>query len=1732
MPDSFAPDSFTPDTATDSFQADSFTADAPAAPEPQPIQLPTAGPVAQPVAAAPDATTPGPTVKDMARSFIDWGTGSSPEERNKMRVGVTGDGLKGATNAFVEGRGYGKPDQLSTKVDEHYFGGVPVAGVLNAAKDQAIARPVNAFRNTVGNFAVESGIAAAKGIASLMPYDPGTYDEADQSQAAQRIRRGEIFNREGGLGELLTREAGSFFGGDAVALRPDEPAAVKGVAQLESKVGVVKGAYIQGIAHYIGQAPVLLLNTGLGAAAVPEVTGATMLGTFGRVAAQSAIEGLGQGVGSGLMTPGADVLEQGAAGALVGGALGPVAHAAGHLAGETHAIWAAFMKGEGTQALVNEFEGAISEARNAVGRENKPAVQAAMFAKAPSAPVVVNEAFKLHPDDVSFRTLTPGVEGEVIGRSYAVEYDRAGNALVRHEDIPLRDKKAVANWYRSKHPDAPFIPNKMMDPTQAAVIPDLAFEDLRDLSEAVYYRGPSVADRTGIRRSKFSDSPDLAAEKTRALKSEADMLNAQARFEGEGGGLMKVELRPAAERRAGKVLKPGDTGYKLEVRPAGEAPEHRVPDTRELARGDVVKTADNRVGAVAAVHGNDVHFWDVNARKMEVLPLEHVVLMPRGDESKVVAQWGGEEAFAKTVPPEGKTLTDEPVVNWRPQKRPPDSFVPDSAPAPEPRKYTASKAPEQGPGGFVRPAAGPKSALPGDELLYRLQKLTPERVAAYYGETLDVAGRILKNLEERGLAKYEGGGRWTSNRKPPVRVPDFRAPEGVHEDYAVRMLGGELGIYRGLDKNNPALHLVEVQTGNEPKRIPSPSGQGWDVPNPRAGKPKTEMRSLPAREFNTAVPVTMADRALAQLDPSIGITYPMPREYTLPPSQENANAVRALRKSALGNAMQATVSAAKSFQRFFVNDMYLVPAEARRLAVQASSARPNQRATALQITNTLGRAFGGDLNSRPAQELVRVIEARATAKPGEVMSPRDLELINWANKNPEQANEGLGLIKNLLSEVKDNSAELGLRGLADIAGTEAARNAGAEPEYLAAMYRLFSMRDKWVDAMTAAPRGSNLANTWDKGMEWAVEQVSKKGKKHVSLADVDVLLRQVLRESNPIEAMGKEGLLSPDAKGRLMFKDALDPRLKGLLGEETSGLIRLAHTVSAQRALLDINSTAEALVGSKWFSFGPRSDLTAQIADNKIFGKAAKGYTTPEIAAIFNPKKVDSTTNALSRVFGFVGGKWKGGVTVYGGFQPWVNNAARNIKSMMISGGFSPLDPATHGAYVDAAKMLWAYRSDPSINGPASLLIEAMRFGAVSSGFGQGEISSTQSRLAAKVLRSIAEPRTDFLGAWADVGAYVRDAGADITGEIREAYDAIDRIAKFGTYINLRRQFLAKGMSVHDAAALAAERINQSFPNFDNVGHGVDALRKTTGLLAPFLSAKVEDIRINAMLVSRLARTAANPTAPNAETHLVGKIAQMGLLLGGAAYSLKMQRRMNGISDERLSAAVATSPLLDRSRAPGAVFGTSPDEKGRIPMYNLTSWEDALNVCRGNVDDKLLNLVILNTMKDLGGEGSVVGDALQSVAEHAGMVRPQPRDMPVGEGEGDVGELMRYLAYNGPAQGLTRGFEALKKGGGITPLRPTQEQWTPGQVAQKLGGLPFSGPISLPDNPNGSPTAFRRVKEAGGIRSEMEAEIHRIAADPTLSQADKQRLITTKVQRMTSVYGGMSGMFPSGGGPQ
>lgn len=731
----------------------------------------------------------------------------------------------------------------------------------------------------------------------------------------------------------------------------------------------------------------------------------------------------------------------------------------------------------------------------------------------------------------------------------------------------------------------------------------------------------------------------------------------------------------------------------------------------------------------------------------------------------------------------------------------------------------------------------------------------------------------------------------------------------------------------------------------------------------------------------------------------------------------------------------------------------------------------------------------------------------------------------FGRKHPQIAQEAIDMHRDMMLDIQEGEKKLEAMGFIP-EGRSALRDRGAMEQYRAQVYyRHFLGRGQWAKAI---PR-----DTLEDGIKFLIKENPTASESDIRAAVVDII-----GANDPAEAFAASGLGGGRAASLLKKRDLTLPKpIRDLLGEITSGPVRIAITHAKQQSLLHQAYIWREVVQSPYAS--PVQSATHPIEipnDRALYGPAAGMFVTRELEPLKHMPKAAQAAPGFMRALGLNVGSWVKGNQVVLSPHAWVNNAMRNFKGSVLAGGLVPWKPREFAVQMkNAMQVMQAYRRNPSSRGMGALLLEAKRVGAVPMGFGRAEAGGSDAG------QKFLEELTEHLG--------TRDNIFDAMDKIRQKvellrlpvrklapyYDAIDTWFKLGNYMALRQRGLAKALKDgvlkpnemilsktgkiigttnravgEQIARDAAHKINLSFPNFEHPVKPAARMRQTPfGAVSSYLTSALEEMRVNAMLMAQRL----NPKSADFEPDLMGRVVASSAMVAGVGGLIWGLRCANGISDEEVAEDRKAMSKASQVYRPGEIALPVRDDKGRVQFFDLGSWAPEMQLAQGHPDDPLGSRLAYNAVTTLTGlKDSWAEDAVvRPFTEWAGLTTPLPMgpQRPKFGEEGTMKAMTDYFSkMSGVVPGVVANYarQAAHLPGNVSPF---QEPLTTGQfVANQV--LPTTRAVTTPsslERPGQSPTYRARLYETKRKIEELKKEAYSIGVDKRRSKEERHDLL-------------------------
>lgn len=832
--------------------------------------------------------------------------------------------------------------------------------------------------------------------------------------------------------------------------------------------------------------------------------------------------------------------------------------------------------------------------------------------------------------------------------------------------------------------------------------------------------------------------------------------------------------------------------------------------------------------------------------------------------------------------------------------------------------------------------------------------------------------------------------------------------------------------------------------------------------------------------------------AVAQRSSSPGVDEKNIRAPDEPPFIMDAAVVDA---DNVGKFMQAAAKANEpglvdKFMDGMLHDIHRGPRELRERLQQLLGAR------ALNRADELIRPFRKRL---PGKDVVhKASYAMKKFQQGE------LSLDDLKATLPEQYRADFAdFAKQFVGEIEQNSKYFESRGLGR--AIEPMTEERLAP-YLGRFYYTFMLpQGEWAKIVANAPPGTSPHRARLDMEAYLYEDAAKHGEL-LDEAQVGQELMSILRAENPMEFFRSRANSSTEA-GRSKAFDRLRKRknlpevFRRFLGEEENGVVAMAYTLAHQRQLKAQieawDSLAADVAGGVMKPVLSTAPVPGwiKVPDKPTFGAAAGQFVHPSFrSALEMPKAYNHGLGIMHKVVGNL----KYAQVVGGGPSAYVNNFMRNLWGSVLSGLFDPLRPdKSAGSMYEAAKQLIKYYDNPKGD---SIVLEARKFGALSAPFGRTEIAEDAYRRdLVKHVYGKMKPE----GSIDSVYNLALGAISKFKDKSTALYDAIDQTFKLATYIKLKNEGMAKGLTPDDASRFAARRINDSYANFEHIGSAVDKARRVPVVFNTYLSGHAEELRILGLLPRRMAEEPLFLV-----NQMVGAAAYMA-----AFYTLnKYARAWAGISQGEIDTIESELTQREQTYRPLRFYLPWRDSNGAPIAIDPSIWFMPLQLLQGHPQDngaiKLASNVVLNSFGDLPAE-----KLREMLLEKTGVLRPIQRDPHQIQSEAAVGKGIQELwraGFLGPTF-FRKIPEQLHRAGAVDMRSRGRfdEQLTPGVAAAQLA-FPVTTPHKA-GGPNRTKQALEFARdELYGIAGNQQS-IRQVAGS-TRSAGDKKALIKKEAE--------------------
>lgn len=948
-----------------------------------------------------------------------------------------------------------------------------------------------------------------------------------------------------------------------------------------------------------------------------------------------------------------------------------------------------------------------------------------------------------------------------------------------------------------------------------------------------------------------------------------------------------------------------------------------------------------------------------------------------------------------------------------------------------------------------------------------------------------------------------------ANKPPGIRLASL-APNAGEPVYVGKARGTRTtaGVFLGMDAENPGHVIVFVPPGSE-----APAPRAVETAERASEFLKANAPNKAAREAVAPPP----DRNLFKQSSNEGSFVSLPAAEVFPTRPPNA----------------------PKYESELVSKIPSQPTPEEVATIAPEILRQSDESIALWKQTTKGdpkvyKVLKSVLNLTEDVDMVRFANAVKAARSLNGLSPEilnamtkrlpDKKLLSraslslekvalgkmshaeFAAAHPEVSQNFRELLANVTDEMQRNSAELEALGVVQPGMTEARRQKWVD-QYVAQQYAAYlNPKGVWAKALPSEAA--------EKAINFFVKQHEANGQLLTDAAAVK-MLENFVNAEDPVSALRDYSANGKQVFSRLLKKEDLPPELKGALGA-SSGSFRVAYSLGQQRALLAQHRMWGELSSSPMhWSPGPRPDLPVQIPNEpNQFGRAAGGFTKAELAPLMDTAKTAADgfrwVNALKSM-------WKAGVTIKNPAS-WILNFLRNVPATII------VDPNVEH-FVQAHKAFSAWMAEPVLKAgmPESLVNEARRVGALSSGMAANEITHHASQITDEMIGALKQGGgvPGMLKAW---GAKALKLNQSIDKTLAHGYDYNDQFFKLANYIKLKESGLSDATSKgligpeanEHAARYAAEIVNALFPNFENLPTWADKFRKSAlGAAAPFASSQLEELRIMAQLNKNARRFP-----------VVNKgLYKLAAVTAGIYGANRVMREANGISQADVKAADATLSERGKYYHPEMMYLPIRDQHGRLQTLDLSKFIMPLQMMQGDTSDPLLARIVGNTLLSPLGQG--LQDAGRSAANQAGLLRQGKTYSPLEGERGITATLMSSMAQSGFLPGglaIPKAIDMIRRTGGEDNpagyLGKFEEPFTPAQAGARYL-FPMGNPVALPKPGSTTKSQAKSGLEFAGNVAEQTRQMKTAAMtrDPKDLKRDIEANVA-RIQELSKTYSG------------
>lgn len=814
--------------------------------------------------------------------------------------------------------------------------------------------------------------------------------------------------------------------------------------------------------------------------------------------------------------------------------------------------------------------------------------------------------------------------------------------------------------------------------------------------------------------------------------------------------------------------------------------------------------------------------------------------------------------------------------------------------------------------------------------------------------------------------------------------------------------------------------------------------------------------------------------------------------------------IRALPESlrhAMGNV-------GKKVGGILVHNSLSAPRDAARVAVERVAATTG--AHGLIEHDALKLIFNKDLAALPKPQQLEFeadLKAALLAPGSDGAKSIDLkwgQLAKWKEVTAEKVKQGLADRQQLIRELGGlpEMSEDDLQKL--LGGSDDERAAATQylKDYLFNGHLRFALEPgQWAKVVAKDTAKMEKFRTYVRELEAERQAGWATWSERQRKAHTDAVLRDLLggNDLDNLRRANKSG--SGDSMGdwtkSFIARKDLDPRVREILGETSSGSFLLAKSVARQQAAIANLSLWAEVASHPPTQFGeavfvppgaPDPGLTMWGQAYRripsvphLYGKAAGGLLHPAwVEAVWDaPSRIVNIQNAVFRVAKFITGWSKAGETLYSPSN-LVNQTLGNIGGILLSGtNFAPWQVTRHirGMAADRA----AYLAEVPMLGGNKLAgsVAARRFmRARELDVSGGSLTATELKLTTNFLLKQLEhsPNSDFI----DIVSSAYEAAKRGHNAAASLMGLPDEAAKYSSWTGL----LEKGginlktglIDTEEGARKAASFLGiDQLPHIANGSQAMERLVEREAVLRvwesfSYMNRTTPVIQTGQKyglgvsnkfigIQSELARTWSHvprriATEPGFSLH-VANVAATGAAFFAVWKGLSWA---NGISQDAVNLAWAREPQNTQWLHPAATAVPWRDSEGRVQFYEAGAILDFMKYLQGDPSVDPARRVIGNVLKT-PFEGGLLDPQVTSFLQQVGLPvagSPQFAEQPLADPLARGVDQALRSGFGGPLTPVVRGVNTYAQTAGNQGPYEAQSRphFTPGQAAVKtFGGL-------------------------------------------------------------------------------